>query len=123
MELEEFSPSLDKIRTAELVDGDSDTDFAVAVESGVDEDYRAPNLSTANPQVPLKKESRGAGRGGPMPSQIRQGMAKKKPLESHKFSEKISRGEKPAAAQKTTLSKATLQKSCISPSRLDDSKS
>lgn len=77
MELEELGPSPDKSKTAQLIDSDSDTDFAGAVESGVDEDYQAPGFSAANPQLKLKKEWREVAKGGPIPTQIRQGMVKK----------------------------------------------
>jgi hypothetical protein len=122
LELEELGPSPDKSRTARLIEGDSDTDFAVAVESGVDEDYHAPSPVAENPQVQLKKDRPGVAEGGPVPTQIRQGMAKK-PFESHRSSEKISSGKKPAAQKKTTISKSASTESGISPAILNDSKS
>lgn len=122
LELEELGPSPDKSRTSQPIDGDSDTDFAVAVESGADEDYHAPSPGAESPQVQLKKEQRGVAKGGPVPTKIRQGMAKK-PLESHQSSEMIWSGKKPAAAKKTTLSKAASTTSSISPPILNDSKS
>jgi hypothetical protein len=122
LELEELGLSPDKSRTARLIEGDSDTDFAVAVESGVDEDYNAPRPVAENPQVQLKKDRPGVAKGDPVPTQIRQGMPKK-PLESHRSSEKISSGKNPAAAQKkTTVSKAASTESGISPAILNDSK-
>jgi hypothetical protein len=122
LELEELGPSPDKSRTARLIEGDSDTDFAVAVESGVDEDYHSPRPVAENPQVQLKKDRPGVAKGSPVPNPIRQGMPKK-PLESHRSSEKILSGKKPAAAQKTTVSKAASTESGISPAILNDSKS
>jgi hypothetical protein len=117
LELEELGPSPEKSRTAQPIEGDSDTDFAGAVESRADEEYRTPNPGAENPQVQLKKERQGAAKGGPVPTQTRQGMTKTKPLES---SEKISPGEKPAAPQKTTVSKAASTESGISPAILND---
>ena len=124
LELEELGPSPDKSPTAQFVDDDSDTDFAIAVESGIDEDYDAPSLAAANPQVQLKKERQGVAEGGPVPTQIRQGMAKKKPLESYQSMEEASSGKRLAAGQKKTTSlKAASTKSGVSPAELNDSKS
>ncbi len=123
LHLEELGPSPEKSRTAQLMDGDSDTDFADAIESGVDEDYKAPNLVAANLQVQLDKERREVGKGGPVSTQIRKGMAKK-PLEFLRSSENALSGKKLATAQKnTTLSRAVCTDSSIYPAMLDDSKS
>ena len=123
LELEELGPSPDKSRTVQPIEGDSDTDFAIAVESGVDEDYHTPSPGAENPQVQLKKERPGVAKDGHGPTQIRQGMAKKKPLESRQSSKKSSSGERPAAAQKkTTVSKAGSTESGISPAKLNGSK-
>jgi hypothetical protein len=124
LELEELGPSPDKSRTARLVNGDSDTDFAAAVESGVDEDYQAPILGATNPQVRQKKERRVVSESGPVPNQVRQGMAKNKPLKSQKSNTKGSSGEKPITAQKkVTFSRATPIENGTSPARVNDSKS
>jgi hypothetical protein len=114
LELEQLGLSPDKARTAQPIEGDSDTDFAVAVDSGVDEDYHNPGPDAENPQVQLKKERQRLAKGSPVPTQIRQGMAKKKSPVSHHSSQKISSGEMPATAQKkTTVSKAVSTESSV----------
>jgi hypothetical protein len=118
LELEGLGPSPDKFRTVQPIEGDSDTDFAVAVESGVDEDYHTPSPAVENPKEQLNKERQGIAKSGPVTTQIRQGMAKK-PLEPHQSSQKISSGKKPAAPQNTTnVSKAASTESGISPGTL-----
>lgn len=91
LELERLGPSPDKSRTAQPIEGDSDADFAVAADSEVDEDYHNPGPGAENPQIQLKKERQRLAKGGPVPTQIRQGMAKEKPLVSHHSSQKISK--------------------------------
>ena len=124
LEIEELGPSPDKSRTARIVDADSDTDFAAAIESGVDDDYQAPSFGVASPQVQRTRERRIVDKSGPLPTQVRQGMAKNKPLPSQKSNEESSSGEKPAPAlKKTTPSRTAPTKGGTPPAKFIKSRS
>jgi hypothetical protein len=56
-------------------------------------------------------------------NQVRQGMAKNKPLKSQKSNTEGSSVEKPITAQKTTFSRATITENGTSPARVNVSKS
>lgn len=123
LDLDDLGPSPEKLRTVPPIDGDSDTDFAAAPESGVDEEYTSPHPGAVNSQVKLNKGQRGVSKDVPAPSQASQGMVKKKLIEPRPFKCKLSSRNGSATAQKITApSKSLSSKNGVSIKKINTSK-
>ncbi len=115
---ENFLPTPEKSSIPQRMDRASDTDFAVAPESGPDEDSEAPDPAAIDPRKLEIPASRGGGITGALqsPSQIRQGRPNRKliilrlsPRKSIGVGETVS--PKKTATQKTApLSKTISSK-------------
>jgi hypothetical protein len=118
-----LSPDKDKLRTARPIDGDSDTDFTAAPESGGDEAYSSPNPGAANSKVQLNKDKRGITKDGSATPQARQGMAKNELLKPSPSKSMNSSRKKSSAAQKVaTSSKIASKKNGVSENKINTSK-